>query len=56
MHWHMCDRNIRAPMHPAYFVRETLEQVMAAHYKSCPCGLWDIIECDNLMCIVEAMT
>jgi hypothetical protein len=56
MHWHMCDSKIRAPMAPAYFVKEALEYVIASHYKSCPCGLWDIIECNNMMCIVEAMT
>lgn len=56
MHWHMCDRDIRVPMHPAYFVKETAERMLAAHYKGCPCGRWDIMECNDMMCIVQAMT
>lgn len=55
MHWHMCDKDIRIPMWPAYFVRETVEDILAAHYKGCPCDMWDIIECSDLMCIVDGL-
>lgn len=56
IHWHMCDRYIRYPMAPAYFTKGAVEEMIATHERSCHCGLWDIMECTNLMCIVEAMT
>lgn len=56
IHWHMCDRYIRYPMAPAYFTKGAVEEMIATHERNCHCGLWDIMECTNLMCIVEAMT
>lgn len=55
MHWHLKDREANSAGVTTYFARETLEQMIATHYQTCGCGIWVIVECDDLMCIVRAM-
>jgi hypothetical protein len=54
MHWHISESGSRR-IAAQYFVRQTAEDVITNHYKTCPCGLLDIVECDDLMCLVLEM-
>jgi hypothetical protein len=54
MHWHLYESGSRRIALP-YFVRQTAEDVIINHYKTCDCGLLDIVECNDLMCLVLEM-
>lgn len=55
MHWHLHEGTVGSTKPTTYFKRETLELIISNHYKTCDCGIFSIVECDDLMCIVEAM-
>jgi hypothetical protein len=54
MHWHLYESGSRR-VAVTYFVRQTAEDVIINHYKTCDCGLLDIVECNDLMCLVLEM-
>lgn len=55
MHWHIREGIVGSTYPQTYFLRETPEQMLVNHSKVCDCGLFSIVECDDLMCLVLEM-